>query len=138
MAQVSRVAVPQVVVPLRRLDRPALTALSYARSISPDVTALFVMEDSAEAESIRAQWRSRADGVPVVLRTSHGGSLMDVLLPYLDERERQDPDRPVTVVVSDIVPRHPWTYLLHDTALGLKLRLFFRPNTVVVDVPYHV
>jgi hypothetical protein len=29
--------------------------------------------------------------------------------------------------------------VLHNqTALRLKLRLFFRPNTVVVDVPYHM
>ena len=137
MSQTRR-AVPQVVVPLRRIDRPALAALSYARSISEDVTALFAIHDSTEAESLRAQWRSRADGVPIVVRTSEDGSLLGVLLPYLDERERQDPERPVTVVVSDIVPRRPWSYLLNDTALALKLRLFFRPNTVVVDVPYHL
>ena len=137
MSQTRR-AVPQVVVPLRRIDRPALAALSYARSISEDVTALFAIHDSTEAESLRAQWRSRADGVPIVVRTAHDGSLLSVLLPYLDERERQDPERPVTVVVSDIVPRRPWSYLLNDTALALKLRLFFRPNTVVVDVPYHL
>lgn len=125
-------------MPLRRLDRPALAALSYARSISPDVTAFFVIDDSAEAEPLRAQWRSRVDGLPIELRTSHDGSVLGVLLPYLDERERQDPDRPVTVVLSDIVPRHPWSYLLHDTALALKLRLFVRPNTVVVDVPYRL
>jgi len=29
--------------------------------------------------------------------------------------------------------------VLHNqTALRLKLRLFFRPNTVVIDVPYHL
>jgi hypothetical protein len=42
-------------------------------------------------------------------------------------------------VLSEFVPRHPWEYLLHNqAALRLKLRLFFRPNTVVIDVPYHV
>ena len=138
MSVTSRAAVPQVVVPLRRLDRPALAALSYARSISPDVTALFAIDDSAEADSLRAQWHARADAVPIVLRVTHDGSVLEVLLPYLDERERQDPDRPVTVVVSDLVPRRPWSYLLNETALALKLRLFFRPNTVVVDVPYHL
>jgi hypothetical protein len=106
--------------------------------MSTDVTALFAIEDPAEAERLRARWSSRADGVPLVLRTSPDGSLLRVLLPYLDERERDDPERPLAVVVSDIVPRHRWGYLLHGTALVLKLRLFFRPNTVVVDVPYHL
>ena len=97
-----RMVVPQVIVPLRRLDRPAMAALTYARSISADVTA--------SSRSLR----------------------------YLDEREHADPERPVTVVMSDVVARHPWSYLLHQTALGLKLRLYRRPNTVVVDVPYHL
>ena len=40
-------------------------------------------------------------------------------------------------MLSEFVPRHWWEVLLHNqTALGLKLRLFFRPNTIVIDVPY--
>jgi hypothetical protein len=43
------------------------------------------------------------------------------------------------MVLAEFVPRHFWEYLLHNqTALRLKLRLFFRPNTVVIDVPYHL
>jgi hypothetical protein len=43
------------------------------------------------------------------------------------------------VVLSNIVPRRRWLYVLHGlSSLRLKLRLFFRPNTVVVDVPYHL
>jgi hypothetical protein len=43
------------------------------------------------------------------------------------------------VVLSEFVPRHLWEHLLHNqVALRLKLRLFFRRNTVVVDVPYHL
>ncbi len=70
-------------------------------------------------------------------------SLFRVLIPplvaYIDAFAAQDPERPITVVLSEFVPRHVWDYLLHNqSALGLKLRLFFRPNTVVIDVPYHV
>ena len=53
--------------------------------------------------------------------------------------ERADGDRRIAVVIPEVVPRHAWLYLLHDqTGLRLKLRLFLRPNTVVIDVPYHV
>jgi hypothetical protein len=61
------------------------------------------------------------------------------LLTYIDALETQDPERPTTVVLSEFVPRHLWEHLLHNqVALRLKLRLFFRRNTVVVDVPYHL
>ena len=43
------------------------------------------------------------------------------------------------MVLPEFVPRHLWEHLLHNqAALRLKLRLFFRRNTVVVDVPYHL
>lgn len=135
----ARIAVPQVLVPISRIDRPALRALAYARSISLDVTALLVTDDPAAADRMRRRWSERGDGIPLVVIGSGSNSLIPPLLAYLDERERQDPERPVTVVLAQLVPRHLWDHLLHDqTALRLKLRLFFRPNTVVVDVPYHL
>jgi hypothetical protein len=37
------------------------------------------------------------------------------------------------------VPRHWWEYLLHNQdALRLKTALFFMPDVVVTDVPYHL
>ena len=134
-----RVAVPHVVVPLARLDRAALAALAYARSISLDVTALHVTDDVAEAERMRKRWNARGDGIPLVIVESPYRALIPPLLAYLDDREKADPERPITVVLAEFVPRRFWDYLLHNqTALRLKLRLFFRPNTVVVDVPYHL
>ena len=134
-----RVAVPQIIVPIARLDRAALAALAYARSISLDVTAVHVTDDPKEAEHMRRRWAARDDGIPLVIIESPYRALIPPLLAYLDDREARDSERPVTVVLAEFVPRRFWDYLLHNqTALRLKLRLFFRPNTVVVDVPYHL
>jgi amino acid transporter len=134
-----RIAVPHVVVPVARLDRSALAALSFARSISPDVTAIHVTDDAAEGELMRRRWAAREDAIPLVIIESPYRALIPPLMAYLDDRERQDPDRQITVVLAEFVPRRSWDYLLHNqTALRLKLRLFFRPNTVVVDVPFHL
>jgi hypothetical protein len=41
--------------------------------------------------------------------------------------------------LNEVVPRHWWENLLHNqSSLRLKLRLFGRRNTIVVDVPYHL
>ena len=126
-------------MPLARLDRPALGALAFARSISLDVTALHVTGGAAESERVRRGWAARNDGIALVVVESPRGGLAAPLLAYLDERERSDPERPLAVVLAQVVSHRPWGHLLHDpTALWLKLRLFFRPNTVVVDVPYHL
>ncbi len=124
-----RHAAPQVIVPIRRLDRAALRALAYARSISRDVTAVCLASD-VEADAIGRAIRRRAADVAVAIP---GGGLGR----YLDDRERADPERTIAVVISDVVPRRRLSYVLDGEAL-LKLRLLFRPNTVVVDVPTHV
>ena len=136
-----RRAAPRVLVLLARLDRASLEAVAYARSIAPLVTAVHVTDDPAEAARVRARWRALeidADTDLVILESPYR-ALIPPLVAYIDALQKQEPERPITVVLSEFVPRRPWEYLLHNqAALRLKLRLFFRPNTVVIDVPYHV
>jgi amino acid transporter len=132
---------PRVLVLLARLDRASLEALAYARSIAPLVTAVHVTDDPAEGDRLRGRWRSlEVDGdTNLVILESPYRSLIPPLVAYIDALQKQEPERSITVVLSEFVPRRPWEYLLHNqAALRLKLRLFFRPNTVVIDVPYHV
>ncbi|HEX6138887.1 MAG TPA: APC family permease [Candidatus Limnocylindria bacterium] len=130
---------PRVIVPVARLDRAALAALRYARSMSDEVTAVHVTDDPREATEIKRRWRVGAPDVDLVILESPYRALVAPLLTYIDALDAQDPDRPTTVVLSEFVPRRFWEHLLHNqAALRLKLRLFFRRNTVVVDVPFHL
>jgi amino acid transporter len=130
---------PRVVVPVSRLDRAATAALAYARSISDDVTAIHVASDPSAVAEMRSRWETWGGPVRLVILESPYRALMGPLLAYLDATETMDPTRPTTVVLAEMVPRHLWEYPLHNqTALRLKLRLFLRPNTVVIDVPYHL
>jgi amino acid transporter len=133
------VRAPRVLVPISRLDQAAISALVYARSISPDVTALHVADGREAVEAMQRRWEEWGADIKLVIVESPYRALMAPLLAYLDASEQMDPTRSTTVVLSEFVPRHIWEYPLHNqTALRLKLRLFFRPNTVVVDVPYHL
>ncbi|HZT08866.1 MAG TPA: APC family permease [Chloroflexota bacterium] len=130
---------PDVVVPIRALDRATIEALSYARSISPNVTAVHVSDDRGQAALLRQRWDQMKSEVPLVIIESPFRSLIPPLVAYIAEQDDQEPGRPITVVLPEFVPRHLWEQLLHgQTALRLKLRLFARPHTVVVDVPYHL
>ena len=136
-----RVAVPapRVIVPVSRIDRATLTALAFARAVSPDPLAVHISDGPAEAAEMRKRWDELGAGMELAIVESPYRVLVRPLLAYLDALERRDPSRPVTVVLSEFVPRRSWEYLLHNqTALRLKLRLFFRRNTVVIDVPYHL
>jgi amino acid transporter len=136
-----RRAAPRVIVPLGRLDRATLEALAFAGSITKSVTAVHVTDDAGAAERMKLRWEELdlGEGMELVIVESPYRALIQPLLAYIDALASQDPERPITVVLSEFVPRRPWEYLLHNqAALRLKVRLFFRPNTVVIDVPYHV
>jgi hypothetical protein len=131
-------AEPIVIVPIARLDRPALQAIAFANSISTEAVAVHVTNDPATAESLRERWPEWAGTTELVVVESPYRALIGPLLAYMDALQRQAPDRPILVVLAEFVPRHWWENLLHNqTALRLKLRLFARRNTIVADVPYH-
>ncbi|MBA2634905.1 MAG: APC family permease [Chloroflexi bacterium] len=130
---------PIVIVPIARLDEPARQAIAFANSISDEATAVHVTNDADTADGLRSKWAEWAGGAELVVIESPYRALIGPLLAYLDVLQRQDPSRPVLVVLSEFVPRHWWENLLHNqTALRLKLRLFTRPNTIVADVPYRL
>jgi hypothetical protein len=98
-----------------------------------------VATDGEAVDAMRERWEAWGGPVKLVILESPYRALMAPLIAYLDATETMDPSRPTTVVLAEMVPRHLWQYPLHNqTALRLKLRLFWRPNTVVIDVPYHL
>jgi amino acid transporter len=130
-------AAPVVIVPIARLDRAALQALAFARSVSPMVKAVHVSTSRASADEFRVRWNRLGTDIALDVLESPFRSLVQPLLRYIDAIDKSD-DRPITVVLSEFVPSHWWEWLLHSqTAFRLKAALLFRPNTIVIDVPYH-
>jgi amino acid transporter len=128
---------PVVIVPVSRLDRAAAQAVSFARSISPTVKAVHVATSAESADAFRDRWEHWAGKVPLDVIESPYRSLVPPLMRYIDGIDRRD-DQPVTVVLSSFVPHSSWEWLLHSqNAIRLKASLLFRPNTIVIDVPYH-
>lgn len=129
---------PLVVVPISRLDRSAARAIRFARSMSPNVTAVHVSESAAEAQETWRRWEEWDTSVPLVIVESPYRSLLPPLLGYIDALASTEPDQPIAVVVAEFVPRHFWQNFLHNqAALRLKMHLLSRPSTVVINVPSH-
>jgi amino acid transporter len=128
---------PAVIVPVARLDRSALQAIAFARSISPHVRAVHVATTPQSAEEFKKRWARWAARVPLDIIESPYRSLVEPLLRYIDRVNERDP-RPLTIVLAEFVPRHWWEFVLHSqTAFRLKANLLFRPDTIVINVPYH-
>jgi amino acid transporter len=128
-----------VIVPISGVHKAVVRAVRYARSLSPDVRVVYVETDPTGTEEIRAAWQKWGEGVPLTVLKTHYRSLMEPLLDYVEQVDAERPDDFVTVVLPEFVPGRWWHHLLHNQrALLIKAALLFKPNTVVISVPYHL
>jgi amino acid transporter len=128
-----------VIVPIGGLQRAVVKALRYARTLSPDVRAVYVELDPTATEGLRRQWAEWGQGVELVVLESPFRSLMEPLLDYVEDLQETEPAAYVTVILPEFVPRRLWQHLLHNQhALLIKGALLFKPNVVVTSVPYHL
>ncbi len=130
----------RVIVPIGGVHRGVLHALHYARTLSPDVTAVLVDVDPEETRKILQKWEKWGDGIRLKVLPSPYRSIIGPVLAYLDQLEAEaHPQDMITVVLPQFVPARWWENLLHNqTALLLRMALIFRRGTVVTDVPYHL
>ncbi|MEX2247890.1 MAG: APC family permease [Dehalococcoidia bacterium] len=128
-----------VILPVDDMNRATLRAVSYARSISDNVTAIHVTGDMQEADDLRTEWERHVLDVPLVVVESEFRSLLGPMLSFVDKLDHRDPGQVITVVLPEYVTRWPWQQFLHNqSSRRLKHALVERPNTVIIEVPYHL
>ncbi len=126
-----------MVVLVGSVNRGAMEAITYARSLAPDrIMAVSVVVDDDDQEHITRQWAEH--GIPIELHLIHSPyrALTRPVLAFLDELDADNPYDVITVVIPEFVVTKWYTHLLHNqSALALKARLLFRKNTIVTSVP---
>src|SRR5436190_2799091 len=128
-----------VLVPVSGIQRAVAEALDYAKSLSPDVRAVYVNIDPNATEQLKGQWPQWGEGVPLVVLESPYRSLMEPLLEYVEQVHEEHTDDYVTIVLPEFVPAEWWHHLFHNQrALLIKGALLFKENTVVTSVPFHL
>jgi hypothetical protein len=128
-----------VLVPVDDVNRAVLRTVEYAKTISDNVTAVHITDDPDEGERFRERWEELVPDAAIVVIESPYRSFIAPMLTYVDALDRVDPGAYITVVIPEFVPAHFWEGMLHNqTAIRLKKELMHRPNTIVIDVPYHL
>jgi amino acid transporter len=135
-----RVRRHRVLVPIGGVHRGVVHALRYARSLSEDVTALYVSVDPDETEILKRKWERWGDGIRLKVIESPYRVLIEKILQYVDEVEAdRQPHEVLTIVVPRFIPEHPAYDVLHaQTARLLRWALLGRKGIVVAEVPYHL
>src|SRR5438034_2703056 len=155
----------RLIVPVAELNHAAKQAVAYARSFSPQVTAVHVAVNRRKADALRAAWDTWQTSL-----SAHELSTLDIidpgnreppyplldyfdlahrtpqatppswsqllpLLDYIDAVHQQYPEETLTVVLPEVVESSLRRLFYSPKILRLKATLFFRQNVVVANVP---
>lgn len=139
------VPIPRVIIPISSVHRGMIDAMNFACSISSRVTALYVELEPGAGEKVLKEWQNWWPDVPLEIVTSPYRSVVEPILNYLDETDRQNNDgQQAVLVLPEFVPAHPWQGVLHNQSADLIKRALLyqrRENgfqRVIIDVPYHL
>ncbi|MDB4906621.1 MAG: conserved rane protein of unknown function, Amino acid permease-associated [Gemmatimonadetes bacterium] len=128
-----------VIVPVNGITKATAAALVYATTIAQEVIAVCIEVDRRDSERMRAEWDAWDIGVPLEIVPSPYRSVLKPLVEFVENLRMVTPGELVTVVVPEIVPKNWWEHLLHNkTALYIRTAFLFKPNVVVIAVPYLV
>ena len=128
-----------VVVLVGGIHRGVIMALTYAKAISPNVTAIAVDLDPTATSRLQMHWREWAPDVPLVILDSPYRSVLQPVLHYIDQMEKQRDGDYMTIILPEFIPAKWWHHLLHNqTALLLKTAILFRRGKVAISIPYHL
>ncbi len=136
---------PRIVVPVAGVHRGIVDAVAFSRSISRDVTGVYIELEPGAGKAIRVTWERWFPDVPLVIVPSPYRSVIGPLLDFLDETDWQHNDgQQATVVLPEFVTAKWWHALLHNqTAWLIKAALLYRRRhqgyqRVIIDVPHHL
>jgi hypothetical protein len=130
----------RVILAVSGVHRGTVAGLHYARSLSEDVTAVYVATDPEAATAVQEKWGYWGAGVRLVILDSPYRLLIEPLVGYVRElAARRQPNEVMTIVVPQFVPEQSWHNILHaQTAIMLRFALLFQPGIVITSVPYQI
>jgi len=136
---------PRVILPISGVHRGIIEALDFAKSISREVTAVYIEIHPGDARRVREVWKEWGQDVTLEILESPYRSIVDPLMDFLDTVDGQlAQGQRVVIIVPEFIPARWWQFWLHNqTAWLVKLALLYRRRRhghgrVIVDIPFYL
>jgi amino acid transporter len=141
---------PFFIVPVSNWDRSSQLAVQFACSLGEDVQVLHVSCPGEHGEGTAENWQGRLNDAaagtgtkpPLVVSLSSPYRFITTpILQHVLRTERQFPNRPIAVVIPELVSQRWYLYLLHNhRSTVLKAQLLFgaKQRIVVINVPWYL
>ncbi len=125
-----------VVVLVGSINSGVMNAVKYAQQLRPDrLLALSVVGSAEDGALLTREWLEKFPDVQLDTVVDDYRNLTDKVLAEINRLDNEDSDDIVTVVIPEFVTSLKSQWLHNQSALAIKARLLYRPNTVVMSVP---
>lgn len=129
-----------IVLPVGGINRVVLNTISYAKSISENIVAVYVAFDDDAAQKMEEKWDEWNPGVRLVTLKSSYRSIIKPLIKFIDtiEWKKSETDY-ITIMIPQFITSKWWHNLLHNqTSLFIRAYLFNHKNVTISTFPYHL
>jgi amino acid transporter len=125
-----------VVVLVGSINAGVMNAVKYSQQLRPDrLLALSIVSSPEEGATLTREWLEKFPDVQLDTVVDDYRNLTDKVLTEINRLDDEDSDDIVTVVIPEFVTSLKSQWLHNQSALAIKARLLYRPNTVVMSVP---
>lgn len=129
-----------IILPVAGVNRVVLNTISYAKSISENIVAVYVAFDDDSAQKMEEKWDEWNTGVRLVTLKSSYRSIIKPLIKFIDtiEWKKSETDY-ITIMIPQFITSKWWHNLLHNqTSLFIRAYLFNHKNVTISTFPYHL
>ena len=129
-----------ILITVSSLTNVVAQTIRYAKTISGDISALYVATDQAEADKFLAKWNKCNIDIPLVIVPSHYRLVIQPILDFIVKMEQEkNPEDYITVLIPEFETRKWWHRFLHNqTGWVLRTRLILRDDVIVTTIPFHL
>lgn len=129
-----------IIIPVAGITRVVMNTISYAKTLSDNVVAVYVGMDDEAIRKMEQKWEEWDVGIRLVVLRSRYRSIINPLRKFIDtvEWKKADEDH-ITVLIPQFITKHWWENILHNqTSLLMRAYLINYKDIIVTTVPYHL
>ncbi|ASR48019.1 amino acid permease [Paenibacillus kribbensis] len=129
-----------IIIPVAGITRVVMNTISYAKTLSDNVVAVYVGMDDEAIRKMEQKWEEWDVGIRLVVLRSRYRSIISPLRKFIDtvEWKKADEDH-ITVLIPQFITKHWWENILHNqTSLLMRAYLINYKDVIVTTVPFHL
>lgn len=129
-----------VIIPISGITRVVLNTVSYAKTLSDNVVAVYVGFDDESIQKMEQKWEEWDPGIRLIVLKSRYRSVMRPIMKLIQTVEwKKSEEDNITILIPQFITKHWWENLLHNqTSLMMRAYLLSNKNVIVTTVPFHL